>query len=135
MTTLSIASCKEIRAHCLQDGVEVVGINLDEFAFFQFRQGLFRLSGEVSQHPDHEGQFLKLDRAADFDDPTWRRSRSLEGQRRCRCSTYGIGARRGLVHRHPAGHCALATRQRRGLEDDHPVGVEDEPADHVERVP
>ena len=56
-----------MRLHALEHGVEVVGVDLDEFAILQGGQRLLGLPGQISQNAHDEGQFLQLDRVADLD--------------------------------------------------------------------
>ena len=49
-----------------ENGVEVVGIHLDEFPLLQFGQRFGRLTGEIAQNAHDEGQFLQFDGAAGF---------------------------------------------------------------------
>ncbi len=55
-----------MRRHTLQHAVEVVRIDLDELAILQGRKRFLRLSCQVAQDTHHEGQFLHLDRTANF---------------------------------------------------------------------
>ena len=57
----------EMGFHALQNAVEVVGVDLGEFAVAQTRQRLGGLTGKVAQNAHDEGQFLYFDRVADFD--------------------------------------------------------------------
>ena len=51
----------QMRRHALQHAVEIVRVDLNEFAILQGCQRLLRLSGKIAQHTHHEGQFLHLD--------------------------------------------------------------------------
>ncbi|MNP33034.1 hypothetical protein D3C76_1262480 [compost metagenome] len=56
----------QARLHALKDFIEVVLVEVDELAFLELGQRLFRLTAEVSQHTRHERQFFLLDGVADF---------------------------------------------------------------------
>ena len=56
----------KMRLHSLQHGVEVIRIHFDKLAILQLGQGLFRVTGEITQHSHHERQLFDLDGAAHF---------------------------------------------------------------------
>ncbi len=55
-----------MRLHALENGIEVVGIDLDEFPLLQLGQRFVGLAGEISQNAHDKGQFLEFDGAAGF---------------------------------------------------------------------
>src|SRR5258708_6028108 len=56
-----------MRLHPLQDRVEVVWVDFNELSLLQLGERLFRISGEISEHADDEGQFLDFDCPSNFD--------------------------------------------------------------------
>src|SRR5579864_4621065 len=57
----------KVRLHAFQDGVEVIGCNLDKTPLFEFWQRLLGLACEIAKDSNHEGQFLDFNCAPGFD--------------------------------------------------------------------
>ena len=56
-----------MRLHSFKDGVKVVRVHLDKLPLLELGKRLLRVTGEVSQDSDHEGEFLELNGAPNFD--------------------------------------------------------------------